>query len=94
MLLPNLATLAVVLAATNGVAPPNVPTSKAAKATSSKAIELMIPTVYAEFNNKLLVQANAPPLLELPIAIASSNSFADFKSVTIDSPVNIDPIDL
>ena len=94
MALPNLTALAPVLAATKPDAPPNVTTSKAAKATSSNAIELIIPTVYAEFNNKLLVQAIAPPLLELPIAMASSNSLADFKSVVMDSPVNIDPIDL
>ena len=90
----NLAALSAVLPATSGVAPPNVATSKTAKATSSTAILPIIPNVYAEFNNKLLVQAMPPSLLELPILIASSNSLADFKSVTIDSPENIAPIDL
>ena len=90
----SLAALRVVLPATSGVAPPNVPTSKAANATSSKAIELIIPTVYPEFNKRLLVQAIPPSLLELPIAIASSNSFADFKSTTLDPPVTMSPIAL
>ena len=80
IVLPSFAIFIPVLAAAR---PPNVPPLNAvapASTTSSNAILPIIPKVYPEFNNKLLVQANPPPLEELPIAIASSNSLADFKS--------------
>ena len=51
-----------------------------ANINSSTAIDPIIPNVYALFNKRLFVKPNAPPLLELPIAIASSNSKADSKS--------------
>ena len=80
IVLPSFATFIPVLTVAK---PPNVPPLKAvapANITSSSAILPIIPKVYPEFNNKLFVQANPPLLVELPIAIASSNSAADLRS--------------
>ena len=78
-----LPSFAIFIAVLTAATPPNVPPLKAvapANITSSKAILPIIPNVYPEFNNKLFVQANPPLLVELPIAIASSNSAADLRS--------------
>ena len=78
--LPTLPTFIAVLPATKGLAPPNVTASNPNNANSSTATEPIIPTVYAEFNNKLFANAPKPSLLDIPISIASSNSPAVVRS--------------
>ena len=50
-------------------------------ASSSTAIEAKIPKVYPDCNKVLLIRPIAPPLVELPTAIALSKSFAALTSL-------------
>ena len=80
--------LALLAVAANKDAPP-VKGASNAPPTSSNTASLMIPAVYAKFIIRLLVNPNTPPLLDCPIAAASSYACASSKSELVKSPESI-----
>ena len=68
----------------------------AVRANSSRAIEPIIPAVYPNCKPKLVKNCAEPPLVELPILVASANSLADSKSTAdkYESSSNKSPKDL
>ena len=95
--LPNLPTFIAVLptsaASAAGFKPPCA-AAIANNAASSTAILDIIPIVYALLRNKSLKNPRVPPLVDLPILIASSIACAPIISDCKVAPPNMSPIDL
>ena len=78
--LPNLAMFSPVLSAANGEVAPPVNAVAPQRASSSAAISPIIPTVYALLARKFVVQAPAPPLLDIATDKSCSISAASCAS--------------